>query len=291
MISIAPKDYIERDFDKYIYYINSIPLQVKSDKHRIASNITAIKQRFSDFETNQNRLENITSSPFTKSSNIDLYNNLYDIFDNKKTLKDNIRKIYSKKCPYCGTLNTPKHVDHFIPRSDFPEYSVFVKNLVPSCSICNSDYKGNLFLKNGERQFFNPYFDNFINDIVFLKCDIIVDNDIYPEFIFSIDDSLESSHLYQYTIIKNHFNNLDLATRYEEQINSHIFARFKEEYIIDETLEFEDITLEELKLDIDSKIRSLRRENDNYWEKVFWKSLKNSDECLNLIVNKEIPIN
>jgi hypothetical protein len=48
--------------------------------------------------------------------------------------------------------------------------------------------------------------------------------------------------------------------------------------------------MDEIKRDIDKKIRGYQDENINNWEKVFWKSLKESDECLNLIVNKVIPI-
>lgn len=38
------------------------------------------------------------------------------------------------------------------------------------------------------------------------------------------------------------------------------------------------------------KLIFIKMMNINNWEKVFWESLKKSDECLNLIVNKVIPI-
>ena len=41
---------------------------------------------------------------------------------------------------------------------------------------------------------------------------------------------------------------------------------------------------------IEETLREYQEENINNWEKVFWESLKESEECLNLIVNKVIPI-
>lgn len=38
------------------------------------------------------------------------------------------------------------------------------------------------------------------------------------------------------------------------------------------------------------KLIFIKMMNINNWEKVFWESLKESDEYLNLIVNKVIPI-
>lgn len=38
------------------------------------------------------------------------------------------------------------------------------------------------------------------------------------------------------------------------------------------------------------KLIFIKMMNINNWEKVFWESLKESEECLNLIVNKVIPI-
>lgn len=57
-------------------------------------------------------------------------------------------------CPYCNindarTCINPKtkqssrpELDHFLPKSQFPYFSMSIYNLVPSCHTCNSSYKG-----------------------------------------------------------------------------------------------------------------------------------------------------
>ena len=162
-------------------------------------------------------------------------------------------------------------------------------NLIHSCSICNSNYKSDKYLNdNKERLYINPYFDNFIDTISFLKCKIEVPTtSIYPEFNFYIDDNLQATHNYEYKIVKNHFDNLKLKTRYLDQIVDEKFKRFKNRYIDKERRQFKTVTLEQLKDNIQYELDGLDELNINNWEKVFWISLKNCDECLNLIVNKQ----
>lgn len=65
-------------------------------------------------------------------------------------------------CQYCliGELDT---IDHYVPKSIFPEFSVLPRNLVPSCPKCNR-LKKDIWLQNGERAIFNLYYDNIPND-------------------------------------------------------------------------------------------------------------------------------
>lgn len=69
-----------------------------------------------------------------------------------------IRKHLSPDlCPMCGSLASST-VDHYLPKDDFPEYSIFSLNLVPACN-CNIA-RNNTFIGTvaGERPL-HPYFD------------------------------------------------------------------------------------------------------------------------------------
>ena len=66
------------------------------------------------------------------------------------------------------------------------------------------------------------------------------------------------------------------------------FKRFKNRYIDKERRQFKTVTLGQLKDNIQYELDGFDELNINNWEKVFWMSLKNSDICLNLIVNKLI---
>jgi len=60
-------------------------------------------------------------------------------------------------CPYC-TIRSVKTIDHFLPKSEYPSYSITPSNLVPSCRDCNTDKKISYPI-NSSDQTFHPYFD------------------------------------------------------------------------------------------------------------------------------------
>jgi hypothetical protein len=61
-------------------------------------------------------------------------------------------------CPVCGS-GTTGHVDHYLPRSVYPEFSIMRANLVPACPHCNSSVKGAHVKGAGSERFIHPYFD------------------------------------------------------------------------------------------------------------------------------------
>ena len=64
-------------------------------------------------------------------------------------------------CPMCGSLGG-RSLDHALPRRRFPEFSILRENLVPACTICNSDEKGGTYrgCRRPER-FIHPYYDRW----------------------------------------------------------------------------------------------------------------------------------
>lgn len=291
MRKLVPKNYNEVEFNKLVFTQTNA---IRNHLNLSLEDINNIKLRFIDYQTHKTNLEyfeNTLKSDYKKEDALK-YNSLFNLYDSEsedtKNLKEKIKEISRTKCPYCG-ISESSHLDHFLPRAKFPEFSIYSPNLIYVCSICNSKYKGDDVVNTlGERKFFNPYFDNFIETIQFLKCRIIV-NDVYPKFEFYIED-LSKIKNYEYRVIKNHFEAMYLETRYMEQIVKEEFKRFRNEYVDKKSKSYYETSLTEIKRDIDKKLRGYQDENINNWEKVFWESLKDSDECLNLIVNKVIPI-
>ncbi|MCY1074112.1 HNH endonuclease [Archangium lansingense] len=93
--------------------------------------------------------------------------NLYESRHDSKYIKD-ARDIFTGCCPMCGSLSTGT-LDHYLPKDEYPEFSIFSLNLIPACSHCNSSQKGTVFkgAKAPER-FIHPYFDNFLNKPLWL---------------------------------------------------------------------------------------------------------------------------
>jgi hypothetical protein len=61
----------------------------------------------------------------------------------------------------CGSLKTGT-LDHIFPKNTFPEFSIFSKNLVPSCD-CNSKRQESYIGMNRGERILHPYFDQGLN--------------------------------------------------------------------------------------------------------------------------------
>lgn len=73
----------------------------------------------------------------------------------------NIRHTLSPDvCPMCGSLGTHS-ADHFLPKEDWPEYSLFVANLVPACA-CNPKRGRNHKGDSAPVRALHPYYDTLL---------------------------------------------------------------------------------------------------------------------------------
>lgn len=139
-----------------------------------------------------------------------LFKNLFDydrIFSREKN-GDTYRKRYrncvgSIICPYCNFYEIASkglHIDHNLPKCNFPLFSLSKFNLVPSCKMCNMDYKKDQF------KIFNPLtvnnkFDEEYSYVLKLKKKLQVGkefqvDDFFIELVYDennvlIEDSLK----------------------------------------------------------------------------------------------------
>jgi hypothetical protein len=123
------------------------------------------------------------------------------------------------RCPMCG-MRQAATLDHYLPKSPFPEYSVLLKNLVPCCYECNFSKKESVTGAGGER-FFHPYYD-----IMPEECLLVADVSVTDTVIvtYAITDGGEAD----VELTKNlqyHFKRLDLGIHYQAETNSELFDR------------------------------------------------------------------
>lgn len=91
----------------------------------------------------------------------------YDLLDKGRPLEDLRNSIFQTalfhnyRCPLCGRAQVCA-LDHFLPKKQFPEYSILADNLIPVCERCNR-LKGEECDKRGGILFFHAYFDDFPN--------------------------------------------------------------------------------------------------------------------------------
>ncbi len=96
---------------------------------------------------------------------------LKNIYSNRmRNVENDARHYYDKilssaprgKCPYC-TLRHASTLDHYLPKSLYPLYSVTPINLVPACKDCNTG-KLSEFPSCSEDETLHPYYDNVENE-------------------------------------------------------------------------------------------------------------------------------
>lgn len=76
-----------------------------------------------------------------------------------RRLYDQLKITANGKCPLCGEIGHVGTLDHYVPKANFPLYSVMPGNLIPCCRDCNSE-KLDAFSTTPAGQTLHPYFDD-----------------------------------------------------------------------------------------------------------------------------------
>lgn len=108
----------------------------------------------------------IQPAPFTKPERA-LLSGLYDT-RRKSGVIARIRRptLGYASCPVCGSSGG-RSLDHALPRSEFPEFSIVRENLVPACTICNSDEKGREYRGSvPNERLLHPYYDDWASEAI-----------------------------------------------------------------------------------------------------------------------------
>ena len=138
-------------------------------------------------------------------------------YDNPKSFSDfifNFRKDNrSFFCYMCGGMNAGT-LDHLLPKDNYPEFSFFSKNLIPSCD-CNSKKSDNIssglnphFYDECNKELF--YLDIFIHGLVGNQVqynfEIKVKNGFGFKFLGLLNHHLEN-HMMKFSDIENYMKN------------------------------------------------------------------------------------
>lgn len=149
--------------------------------------------------------------------------NSYFVPETKATRKtyDAILNAAQEECPFCGGVGTPTNLDHFLPKAEFPQFSILPLNLVPACRDCNLGSKKAAYAKTAETQTIHPYLDY---SFFF--------NEQWVTAKYIIDDPSELGYLDYYVKVPshwinenkeralNHFKDFGIANKYAKHANS-----------------------------------------------------------------------
>lgn len=290
LIKKGPKrdTYQKGKADLFIHY-DDIIAQLNTYKN--------IAPRFESLVALSNSIQNYTSKNLSEP--------LYNLYDTNQQLKDQIKSIMISNpltkegltCPYCGiSRNEGRDLDHYIPRENFPEFSILSNNLIYCCSTCNQPpNKGTSFLDaHGNRTVLNPYYDADITITPILECEIDINmKELYISY--KVLDSLQTRNPYLYTIACNHMSTLHLNQRYARLARNDLVTKFINFFINRKEKKRRimlKISTQEAHNYIQSKILELGTINYDYsinnFEYLFWEKLKTCTRWFTNISNQPL---
>ncbi|WP_323065474.1 HNH endonuclease [Aeromonas jandaei] len=216
----------------------------------------------------------------TKSKLVNLYeNNLRNKVKPARNYYDLLLVSSGERCPFCGDIGHTKNLDHFLPKAHFPEFSVMPLNLVPSCRDCNMGEKGENYATREDDQAIHPYVDKNI---------YYQEQWVFAEYIDEDDGALRyyvrcpaAWSLEDKNRAENHFNSLNLASRYRLEAGKHLSE------VIDQRNAFIDVILSfnahatplEIKnAFVTANLQPIINSDQfpNHWKKVMYQCLANS---------------
>lgn len=136
-----------------------------------------------------------------------------------KTVKDFRKRFfeinpqtYNNLCPYC-VINSSNTTEHILPKEQYPEYAINVKNLIPSCGECNTA-KGEIVLDKNRKKTVINFYTDILPDEQFLFVDI-TNNGRNLGFKYFLSNQNMKIYPALYALIERHFATLHLLDRYD----------------------------------------------------------------------------
>jgi hypothetical protein len=173
------------------------------------------------------------------------------------------------RCPFCAQLDV-RALDHYLPRSLFPEFAVLPMNLIPCCFDCNHAKRVHTPLRFSD-QMFHPYFDNW-DDLHLIHAEVVIEERVYVEFSANCDNlSLDIADR-----ARTHFAILDLAALYSDNASVELVQKKA-----DFRLTFENGGQDALRADLLRESQSRRVPFPNAWQPALYGALAESQEFIN----------
>lgn len=233
-----------------------------------------------DYELYQNEADNlqrITPDVRISKDSKDVLINTYEsspkaLQESKKKIKDSLPAILKAKCPYC-MISAHSTFDHYLDKSEYPEYSLLSKNLIPSCAECNTKKGIKICDDDGKRMFVHFAFDK-LPQYPFLKYDIDVDDGkiVLKKIYLSFQENEPIN-----AVIRNHYQKLKLFERLKNQFDveiSTIIAEFHE-YGMDKK---DTVTLLTKRMQASEKTKGI-----NSWETCILRAIVANDDVLSFL--------
>lgn len=186
------------------------------------------------------------------------------------------RKIYDLllsraplgRCPFCG-MGLASTLDHYLPKSKYPQLSVVPSNLVPSCKDCNTA-KSNDVPATAEEQSLHPYYDH--NDFVdeqWLYAEVKQTVPATMQFFVRAPDHWDEISKKR---VQSHFIDFNLAARFSVEASNQLACLKEVLLCYEQKLGFEGVKQH---ITCEATANSLLHRNS--WQTAMFQALASSD--------------
>lgn len=183
---------------------------------------------------------------------------------------------YNGTCPLCE-VNNVQTMDHFIPQTKYPLYSINPKNLIPSCQTCNGS-KSETVLDGDKRKYWNVYLDKVPHQ-KFLNCTFSCENGVLMAKFYITQNDIDDD---TFRLLKNTMEGQKILETYSDG-SGKIISKLCS-LIIEKLSTISNTTLEEQLVNIQNSYRN--RQDSNKWEDVLTMGLASSDLFKKLVENE-----
>ncbi|MBL0610469.1 hypothetical protein JD508_09380 [Aeromonas jandaei] len=191
-----------------------------------------------------------------------------------------INKLRDRKlvyCPSCGEDGTPNTLDHYLPKDDYPEFSILSKNLFPMCDICQGKKSTNTINEEGERLFLHPYYDSFL-EMQVVHLTISKPYESPSAFSLRVNNALTPK---QSGVVDRHIKSLDISGRYQNYAKDQYFRLLK---LVSAS---RDINKDTRELLLAFKMMAATK-NINSWENIFYSGVVEDQELMDYLSHGEL---
>lgn len=89
----------------------------------------------------------------------------------RTTLERNISVIdcssfNTSECKYCGQLKEEREIEHVLPKANYPEFAIFVPNLICVCGTCNKKKPDEIPMINNINMYPHPRYELYTSFVV-----------------------------------------------------------------------------------------------------------------------------
>lgn len=229
------------------------------------------------------QLENYTATQEEALARKDSLINLYKPKEDKfpYELLSRMRRDHGLLfCPTCGSLGIPGTLDHYLPKTKYPEYATLLVNLTPMCSTCQEEKGSDCLTELGEKKFLHPYYDEVTTPIYRV---IFTAPYNTPEFTIELNINLppEISR-----IAKEHTIGIGIEPRFKK------FCETKHLHLLKMATRLRSKqNSENIEFTLQNSLENAEDNSINCWEAIFYRSTLENPELLDHLKHGELPEN